>query len=68
MLKDLSQRLGMLKHRLKKCLEGYSLTESIFIPYEYLPSLEKSRVLTSQAGAEAESNGSNATKRKKGWP
>lgn len=46
---------------------GYSLiVESIFIPYEYLPNLEKSRVLTLQAAVEAESNGSNKNKREKG--
>lgn len=49
-----------------KCLEGHSLIESIFIPYEYLTSLEKSRDLTSEAAVEAESNESDDNKMEKG--
>lgn len=48
-----------------KCREGHSLTESIFIPYEYLTSLEQSGDLTSEA-VKAESNGSDDNEREKG--
>lgn len=67
-LKDLSQTLGMLKRVKKnKCLERHSLIKSIFIPYEYLASLEKARDLTSTAPIGVESNGSDENKgRRKG--
>lgn len=42
-----------------KCLEGLKLTESIFTPHEYLVRLGKPRYFTSEAIAEAESNGSD---------
>lgn len=48
-----------------KCLQGHSLTESIFIPHEYLASLEKSRDFTSEAAVKAESDGSEDNKREK---
>lgn len=48
-----------------KCREGHSLAESIFIPYEYLASLEQSRDLTSETAVKAESNGSDDNEREK---
>lgn len=51
-----------------KCLEGHLLIENIFIPCEYLASLEKFRDLTFEAVTEAESNESddNGTGKKGG--
>lgn len=48
-----------------KCLQGHSLTESIFIPHEYLASLRKSRDLTTEAAVKAESDRSENNRREK---